>query len=208
MTRPDAAALWPVYRRAMAVGARALAPHLVRFGRIAPRGELVDLGGADGTLAFQLARMVPGLAVTVVDRAVNADAFHARRAELDAPVAARFCAADLQEPGGLGPLLAEAGVIVASNVMHLLAPAQRDRLLAAIHAHAPPGCKLLVYDQFVSRDRVDSASCLIVDWLLCGHRFDCSEAEFAAELTGRYAEVRHKRVPGLPGAMVAGVVAR
>ena len=205
MARPAAAALWPLYRRAMACGAQGLGPHLVRFGPIPAHSRVVDLGGADGALAFHIARMVPGLVITVIDRPVNAAAFDARLAEVcegNGLASARFCAGDLQQPADFTATLAEASVIIASNVMHLLTPAQRDTLVSTIHGHAPPECTLLIYDQFVSRTRADAASGMIVDWLLCGYRFDCTEDEFAGELRGRYAAVHYKRVAGVPGALV------
>jgi hypothetical protein len=73
--------------------------------------------------------------------------------------------------------------------------------------HGKPGSQLVVYEQFVSRERADAASCLVVDWLLCGTPFGETEVEFGAALEqAGFRGVAHRRAPGLPGALVVAVL--
>jgi hypothetical protein len=210
MIREGADALWPVYVAAMSVGARSLSPHLMRFARPAPGTRLLDLGGSDGSLGHALANMLPGLEVTVVDRPTVAEAFERRRgASEDAARAARFrfVGADLKRPDSWAGLLGQSDLVVASNVMHLLTGAEREDVLRAVKGQARPGTTIVVYDQFVQPGVSDSARCLVVDWLLCGYRFDLTDADFAETLEKvGFSAVRSRRVPGLPGAMLAACV--
>ncbi len=57
----------PVFTSAMRSSARTLAPHLLRFGSLRQARQVVDLGGADGSLALALRRVAPHLSITVVD---------------------------------------------------------------------------------------------------------------------------------------------
>lgn len=205
MTQQGAASIWPLYIKAMHVGARSLAPHLYRAARIAPGARVLDLGGADGSLCSALDRLCRGITATVVDRAINEAAFKRQLEQHDADAQARFgfVAGDLKHPRTFSRLLSEADVVIASNVMHLLSDADRTSLLRCIKSHARPDTQLIVYDQFVQSADPRSASSLVVDWLLCGHRFDCSEREFSERLAELgFARLTTRRTVKVPGALV------
>jgi len=204
MTAPGAEDLWPAYVAAMQVGARSLAPHLVRAARPRPGMRVLDLGGSDGSLGFAVGRLVPDLDVTVMDRPVMADAFARRQAEEQGPLTrARFLAGDLRDPSSFAAPLASADLTVASNVMHLLGAEERQALLRALRQGGKRGASLLVYDQFVSPGAWDAARGLVLDWLLCGYRFDESETQFADQVRSLgFSEVSCRRFSGLPGAFV------
>lgn len=204
---PESAALWPLFLRAMAVGAETLAPHLVRAVQLTAGVRVVDLGGADGTLARALARMLPGVRVTVVDRPAVAQPFAELQRQSPDGAALTFIPGDLREPATFAGALEGADAVIAANVMHLLTPGQRHGLLSVIGQRAAPGAVLAVYDQFLSAERANAASCLVVDWLLCGCPFRDTDVEFSQTLTALgFAAVRSKRSASLPGAIVLAKV--
>lgn len=208
MPSEDSRALWPVYAEAMAVGARSLAPHLARFVRLCAGAAVLDLGGADGTLARCVGRIVRPLQVTVLDREQMRPEFERAQAGGDVESGEfRFVAGDVRDGDVVRKQAGSADVIIASNIMHLLAEDERRALLLAIREGAREGTTLVVYDQFVQPGCTDTASYLVVDWLLCGYRFDGSEQDFGEELArAGFGSVRHRRVAGIPGALVAGTV--
>jgi hypothetical protein len=57
----------PIFATAMRSSSRTLAPHLIRFCQIRQCRRVLDLGGADGSLAVALKRVAPHLTLTVVD---------------------------------------------------------------------------------------------------------------------------------------------
>jgi SAM-dependent methyltransferase len=204
MTRADAAELWPTYLAAMAVSTRTLAPHLIRLLRRGSEARLLDLGGADGALALRLSQFFGRFEATVIDRAQLEPAFHERVGKADDRAVYRFVAGDLRCPQAFAHEIARADVVVLSNVLHLLTSHEQHTLLQTLYDHMRPGAQLLVYDQFSPADvAFDTARFMVLDWLLCGYQFDCSEVTFGADLSRLgFADVLYRRPPGLPGAII------
>jgi hypothetical protein len=204
MAEADAQELWTIYLAAMAVGARTLAPHLVRFGHLDSQLHLLDLGGADGALGLAIGRLRPGIVVTVVDRPQVERAFQDRITAAGEKDRFRFVANDLRHPDDFPPELWNADTVLLSNVLHLLSAEERQKLLQAVRDHMASGTRVLVYDQFLAPDRIiDATWFMVVDWLLCGYRFDSTEQAFAEELFELgFVTISCRRTPALPGAMV------
>ncbi|AUX26892.1 uncharacterized protein SOCEGT47_074620 [Sorangium cellulosum] len=197
MDAPGAEARWPEYHAAMSVSARSIAPHVVRVTRLRRGEHVIDLGGADGALFAALKHLVPGIRGTVVDRPSAAP--HWRAVE-----DARFVGLDLRALDG--DLLADADVVLLSNVLHLFNAADRGVMMKKILDHVRPGARAVVYDVFVSRGVADAGLFMVLDWMLCGHRFDLTAEQMASELVslGWSNPVTHI-VPTLPGAFVSAL---
>ncbi|UXH76090.1 class I SAM-dependent methyltransferase [Roseateles amylovorans] len=197
------------YQQAMAASTRALALHLFRHAGLTDGMRVLDLGGADGALAEQLARLMPNARFCVVDRPPVEPHFMARmaaRAESLGPAEAarcRFVAEDVTRADRLLTEAAESQAVILSNLLHMIPQPAAQGLLAALHQVLPPGARLIVYDQFVLPDHLDVAGLMTVDWVNLGTLFDGSDAALSAHLihTG-WHEVSARRFPLLPGALV------
>ena len=193
----------PLFTAAMRSSARTLAPHLVRFGNVRQARRVLDLGGADGSLA--LLRVAPHLAITVVDLPRMREAFQRQINEHGAANAIQFRAADLRRPEDLSGLLGEADIIIISNVIHLLTRSQREALYGVVQQHGARGARFLVYDQFIDHSGpLNGTHFMAVDWVINGVQFRETPHQICEilEKTGlRNTQVR--LFPGLPGAVVA-----
>ncbi|HEX7286694.1 MAG TPA: class I SAM-dependent methyltransferase [Candidatus Angelobacter sp.] len=198
----------PLFTAAMRSSARTLAPHLVRFGNVRQARQVLDLGGADGSLALALARVAPHLSITVVDLPRMEQAFQNQISEHKAANAIRFHAADLRRPEELDGLLGKADIIIISNVIHLLTRSQREALYRTVQQHGAPGTRFLVYDQFIDDSGpLNGTHFMAVDWVINGVQFRETPQQLCEVLqrTGlRDTQVR--RFPGLPGAVIAATV--
>jgi hypothetical protein len=204
MKEDDVQNLLPVYLAAMAVSARSLAPHLVLFARFSSYSRILDLGGADGTLALALARLIPYLTVTVVDRPLIESAFWTQVRNEGREECFRFVAGDIRNPKDIRQELANADVTIISNVLHLLSVQERLELLRIICNCMYPGACLLIYDQFISsHNKLDATRFMTIDWLLGGYNFEYSEQNFVCQLEELgFTSVLHRRITTLPGAMI------
>lgn len=198
----------PIFTAAMRSSARTLAPHLVRFAGMRQCRRMVDLGGADGSLAIAIQRMAPGLAITVVDLPRMAEAFQKQVTENGAQTTIQFHQADLRKPQTVAALLPEAGVIVASNVIHLLTTEQRNALFRQVLVSAAPGTRLMIYDQFIAdRETLGAANFMAVDWVINGVRFHENTQGFCAKLSALgFTDVQSRQFTGLPGAVISARV--
>ena len=191
------------YQQAMAASARALALHVFRHAGLPPQARVLDIGGADGAVSEQLARLMPGSTFCVVDRPPVQAHFDARIAGTAQPDRFRFVSDDVTHPGRLLLEAGQSNVVILSNLLHMIAPTPGRELLAKLRAALPPASRLIIYDQFLARDRFDVASLMTVDWVNLGTLFSLSEddmAELLAELG--YVSVTRRRFPLLPGALV------
>lgn len=209
MVGEQAGEIWPSYLAAMAINARALAPHLVRFGNLRGRRNLVDMGGADGALSLVLERLIPNTSITVVDRPQLALAFRQLTQQSGKGNSLRFVGGDLRCPGDLASVLSGADGVILSNVLHLLSTDERANLLINIRRAVAARASVLIYDQFLHPEPTgDPALFMVVDWLLCGYRFDTTEVEFAGVLSSLgFGSISHLRLQGLPGALICAQTA-
>ncbi len=198
----------PVFTSAMRSSARTLAPHLLRFGSLRQARQVVDLGGADGSLALALRRVAPHLSITVVDLPRMQQPFSNQISEHGAANAIQFHAADLGQPETFVDLLASADVINISNVVHLLTTRQRTALYHAVRQHSAPEARFLVYDQFIGdHEPFNATDFMAVDWVINGVQFRETPQQLCDILLGiGFSDAQFRRFPGLPGAMIAARV--
>jgi hypothetical protein len=204
----NAAEYIPVFTAAMRSSARTLAPHLVRFGNVRQARRVLDLGGADGSLALALLRVAPHLSITVVDLPRMEQAFQKQIGEHKAAHAIDFHAGDLRRPEQLSTLFHEASIIVISNVIHLLTPGQREALYRQVQSQGTPGARFLIYDQFIDNSRpLNATQFMAVDWVINGVQFRETPQQ-ACEILEKagFLEPQVRRFPGLPGAVIAARV--
>lgn len=200
----DASEYIPIFTIAMRSNARTLAPYLVRFGKLRQCRRVLDLGGADGSLALALLRLVPHLSIEVIDLPRMGAAFEQNMKENGASSTIQFDVSDLRNPETLARRLETYDVIVISNVVHLLTTSQRIALYREIRRHGLNGGTLIVYDQFIDYDSpINATHCMSVDWIVNGVQFRETPEECAEILEAHgFYEVRHSRFRGLPGAIV------
>lgn len=195
----------PVFTAAMRSSARTLAPHLLRFGNLRQCGRVLDLGGADGSLALALRRVAPHLQIQVVDLPRMREAFESRIRENGASEAIEFHEADLRRPEELTALLGRPEVIVISNVLHLLTTEQRLALYRKVRETASSGARFIIYDQYIDTEGPLSAGdFMAVDWVINGVRFRETPQQICGILESCGfvgAEFRHFH--GLPGAVIS-----
>lgn len=195
------------YQDAMAASSRALALHLFRHGGLPRNGHIVDIGGADGAVVEQLAKLMPGTSFTVIDREPVAPHFRCRMAGAVLPGRFDFVADDVTAPAALFAVVAKAEAVIVSNLIHLLSATQIRALFAALKSALPRDCRVLVYDQFIDPGQFDAASLMVIDWVNLGSHFDLGEDGFAHQLAMLgYADTSAHRFPLLPGALVCARV--
>jgi O-methyltransferase domain len=202
---PNVAEYIPVFTAAMRSSARTLAPYLLRFGNIRQCRRVLDLGGADGSLALALRHLAPHLSIDVVDLPRMQGAFEKNINDHGAGAAVRFHAADLRRPETLRGLLDGADAIIISNVIHLLTTKQRMELYRAVRQHGPAGASFLVYDQFIDQAApLNATDCMAVDWVINGVQFRETPQQLCQILEGcGLHNAQHRSFRGLPGAVVA-----
>lgn len=195
------------YQAAMSASSRALALHLFRHGGLAKALKVVDIGGADGAVVEHLGQLMPAAAFSVVDRPQVASHFQRRMATLAQPERFRFVADDVTHPDALLALAVDADVVIISNLLHLLGAQHIRALLLALKQVLQPGCRVLVYDQFVDTDQFDVASMMVVDWVNLGSLFDLCDSDMATLLdTLGFAGVAARRFRLLPGALISASI--
>ncbi|HLJ90002.1 MAG TPA: class I SAM-dependent methyltransferase [Candidatus Angelobacter sp.] len=194
----------PVFTAAMRSSARTLAPHLLRFGNIRQCRRVLDLGGADGSLALALRRVAPHLSITVVDLPRMQAAFEKQVNEQGASAAIDFCSADLRHPETLPGIIGSAEVVIISNVVHLLTTEQRLALYRTVRQSMSPGARFLIYDQFIDQDGPFNAThFMVVDWVINGVQFRETPGQLCDVLRDLgYSAAEFRRFPGLPGAVI------
>ncbi len=202
---PNVTEYIPVFTAAMRSSARTLAPHLLRFGNLRHCRRILDLGGADGSLALALRHLAPHLSIDVVDLPRMQAAFEKNINDYGAGNAIQFHAADLRRPESLGGLLDNVDAIIISNVIHLLTPQERTELYRAIRQHGPKDASFLVYDQFIDHDApLNATHCMAVDWIINGVQFRETPQQLCKILeAGGFYDTQHRCFRGLPGAVVA-----
>jgi hypothetical protein len=204
MEGPDAVELLPTYLAAMSVGARTLAAHIVHIAKLGPNPRMIDLGGADGALVLAISRLIPGLQAIVIDRPQIQNAFWDRVVADGAQTKIRFIAGDLRRPAKFEHILAQADTVLVSNILHLLSWEDREALLRCVLDYVLPGARLLVYDQFLPQDNMlDSTNLMVIDWLLCGYRFDLDVQSFISQLSNLgFVSITSHLNATFPGAIV------
>lgn len=202
---PNVAEYIPIFTAAMRSSARTLAPYLLRFGNLRQRRRILDLGGADGSLALALRHLAPHLAIDVVDLPRMQEAFARNIQAHGAENAIQFHAADLRQPETLGGLLDGADAIIISNVIHLLTTRERMALYRTVRRHGAADASFLVYDQFISHDSpLNATHCMAVDWVINGVQFRETPQQLCAILEScGFRDAQHRSFRGLPGAVVA-----
>ena len=195
----------PVFTSAMRSSARTLAPHLVRFGNFRQCQRVLDLGGADGSLALALRRVAPHLSISVVDLPRMQPAFEKQIGEQGAGSAIHFYPADLRRPDTLAGLFDGVDVIVISNVIHLLTTEQRLALYRAVRQSGVSGSRFLVYDQFINEaGALNATHFMAVDWVINGVQFRETPRELCDILrSSGFSDAQFRQFPGLPGALIA-----
>lgn len=108
--------------------------------------SFVDVDGARGGLASELAAAFPHLTGTVVDHPAVERAFEERFADDPSRDRVSFRAS------GEGPL-PRADVVLVGGVLHDIAPADREALLRRVHDAVEPGGLALVYDIMLDEER-------------------------------------------------------
>lgn len=202
----DVSGMRHIYEAAMADAARLIAINIVRLDGL-DGAVVVDLGGSDGALAEALLRSKVASRVEVCDRATAEAGFKLRR---DASVFAeqmRFHAVDLLRPTGLAGSLADASLVLMSNVVHLLSEAEREAIYVAIRKYAAGAVSLVVYDQFLTEagpvdGRLTTPDLMVVDWLKCGVPFDYTAERIGAEISRHGFITNVRNAVGLPGRFI------
>ncbi|MCQ0029894.1 methyltransferase [Burkholderia glumae] len=199
----DDAAFLTGYQQAMAASARALALHVYRYAAMPAHGIILDIGGADGALAGELAALLPRTSYCIVDRPPVAAHFDARVAGMADRERFRFVADDITRPQALDVEIAAADAAIVSNVLHLLSDREIDALLHALRSGLRSGARLAVYDQFLDPACFSAADLMTVDWACVGAEFSLTDHDMCERLV-RYgfAAVTSRRFPLVPGALV------
>ncbi|KVU40985.1 hypothetical protein WK69_23495 [Burkholderia ubonensis] len=199
----DDAAFLTCYQQAMAASARALALHVYRYAAMPAHGAILDIGGADGALAGELAALLPHTRYCVVDRPPVAAHFDARVAGMADRERFRFVADDITQPQVLGTEIAAADAAIVSNVLHLLSDREIDALLDALRGGLRSGARLVVYDQFLDPACFSAADLMTVDWACVGAEFALTDRDMCERLARHgFAAVASRRFPLVPGALV------
>lgn len=121
---------------------RALKQRLIDQAGLRPGQAVLDFGCGTGTLAILLKRACPGARVVGLDADPNVLALARRKidaAGLDVELRQAFLAADTFPPASFDR-------VVSTLVLHHLAPAERDAVLAVMRTLLRPGGELHVAD--------------------------------------------------------------
>lgn len=173
----DDPAFVAAFAQAMAATARETALRVRKIIGSAGAARVVDLGGGDGSVAAELAGLLPAARFRVVDRPALHPAFQARADGANHRI--EFIAGDLRDAVVVAGAVRSADLILLLNVAHLLADHALDRLLHAARGAAKPGATLVVRDMFRQDDGpLALTDLMLVDWLRCGARFCDDIADF------------------------------
>ncbi|HEX7635953.1 MAG TPA: methyltransferase [Noviherbaspirillum sp.] len=195
------------YQQAMAASARALALHIHRYARLPRQGTILDIGGADGALAEQLALLQPQTDFCIIDRPPVREHFEMRMARVTAPQRFRFSADDITQPQALQREADTAIAAIISNVLHLLCDRQIRELLRLLCSELPSGARVVIYDQFLDPTQFSAANLMVVDWVNLGAEFELADGDMAELLAGAgFIDISSRRFPLIPGALVCASV--
>lgn len=195
------------YQEAMASTARALASHFFRHAKLSGEITVVDIGGSDGALAGYLAKLLLSAQFTVIDLPRSRSGFDRRTAVTGSSLRMRFVADDVTRPDHLVHEVAKADLAIMSNLLHLLPKDQIENLIALLRTNLKPGAKVAIYDQFLHLGQLGIANLMVIDWICVGSQFDLDSTAMV-RLLGHagFVDVISKQIPGIPGAIVIGVV--
>lgn len=195
------------FAEAMGITARETALRIRRIAGPSDAARFLDLGGADGSVAAELASMLPEATFTVIDRPSMQDTFHARVAAKGIADRVEFVPANLQETNTIKPLVGDYDVIMLLNVAHLLPGERLNALLCSIRESADPRALLVVREMFATEDAsFGLADLMLIDWLRCGTLFRDDVGRFVDRLLR--IGFASPRVSQLPGRLDTFVVAR
>lgn len=191
------------YSASMQRNARPLAMGILRFVRPARGERLVDLGGADGSLAAELLGLVDGFETVVVDRAAMAPQFEALRAEKALNDRTQFHVQDLRTSFNAPDVLAKADIVTMCNLLHLLSKSGMDTLFATLRA-TRPGTRCVIYDLFPDpAGPLSISDLLMVDWVSIGSDFPADAAQLYARLNrAGFVDIQTEKLPVLPGTFI------
>ena len=98
------------------------------------------------------------------------------------------------------------GVLI-SNLLHLLPHADILQLIAFLRATLGAGARLVVYDQFIDAGEFSAANLMTIDWAYLGSGFGMTDEDVVALLEAHeFVDVRQRRSPQLPGALIWATV--
>ncbi|PCI41254.1 MAG: hypothetical protein COB46_04450 [Rhodospirillaceae bacterium] len=199
-----------LYDTALSGFARGLALSIRRIRDIPAGAKILDVGGADGSLALQLQKVGAARSVIVADRATVRPHFEQAMEMADSSKDIDFVGVDLTNPESLRDQVKSVDVIVVSNVVHLLPKPLRVRFWSMLREHAQPGTFCLVYDQFPGGGRgsgITASDLMVVDWIKCGVVFDFTAEQQGEEMRESGLTIRHiVSSPILPGEIVVSCV--
>ena len=197
------------YQRAMAASSRALALHIFRFAGVSPRGKFLDIGGADGALAEQMAGFMGDADFCIVDRSPVEIHFERRMTTLRNRDRFKFIAEDITQPKKLMVELSVADTVIISNVLHLLSSKKVRELLETIQLNMKQGGRLVIYDQFLDPSQFSAANLMVIDWINLGAEFNLTDSDMSKIITDiGFAEVTSMRFPLIPGAIVCATISK
>lgn len=203
----DVSGMRHIYDGAMSEAARLIAVNIARAPDV-DGSVVVDLGGSDGALGEALLKSKVARHVRVCDRTTAQQGFQRRlQARPDLSETLCFHSVDLLQPATLVEPLSGASLVLMSNVIHLLAEAERRAVYAAIREHAGKRVCLVIYDQFLADREASDADMtapdlMVIDWLKCGVPFDHSAAQISEEVSQHGFATTLKSAAGLPGRFV------
>lgn len=192
------------YAKAMRITSKAISLHLLKLLKPAPNACFLDLGGADGSIVFELIEQLKESRAVVVDRAAFAEVLEQRRLSSTPGAKVDFVEADLRQPDKLETQISAADIILLINVAHLLSKIDLDQLLILLAKKMQPHARLIVYDQFPSsQGSLTISDLMLVDWVNCGTVFSDTAQQFQSRLVQigfKHVELRH--FPSLPGTFI------
>lgn len=112
------------------------------LAELGPLGDVLDVGTGRGQLALFVLELGHATSVHGVDWDATKVALAARAAHVEEPLAARFAVGDVATFGASGPF----DTVLLVDVLHYLAIADQDALLARAAGLVRPGGRLVVRD--------------------------------------------------------------
>jgi (2Fe-2S) ferredoxin/SAM-dependent methyltransferase len=179
------------------------APLVVRAVGVANVRRMLDVGGGSGAYSIAFAQANPALRADILDRAAVEPI--ARRHIQGAGLASRIQV----RVGDLcsGPLGEGYDLVFLSAICHMLSPAENVDLLRRCREALAPGGRVVIQDFILEPDgTAPRFAALFALNMLVGTAGGASysDSEYAAWLAGAgFGEVRHARLPGPTGLMIA-----
>jgi len=196
------------FAEAMGATARETALRIRKIVRPSGRSVFADLGGADGSVAVELASALPEATFRVLDRPTLQEAFNARLVASGVGDRVRFVPGDLRDLGLVKSVVAGADVIMLLNVAHLLPSEVIDGLLRSTREAAKRGAILVVRELFrVEEGPFGLTDFLVIDWLKYGARFRDDVSQFIERLCrAGFTAPRGRSLPDSPDTFVTATV--